>query len=109
MWLQIKCYMFQLLRGLYYCHQQGVLHRDLKAANLLINNKGELKLADFGLARPYMDSEKKDFTSRVITLWYRCVRGSTLCLFAVFNVADTAAGELQADGCPWKPHRPRWD
>jgi len=48
-----KCYMKQLLRGLHYCHARGVLHRDLKASNLLIDNRGQLKLADFGLARTY--------------------------------------------------------
>jgi len=40
--------MFQLLRGLSYCHHRKILHRDLKPQNLLINEKGELKLADFG-------------------------------------------------------------
>ena len=71
--LQIKCYVMQLLQGLNYCHKQGVLHRDLKAANLLINNKGQLKLADFGLARSFTDDERKNFTVRVITLWYRYI------------------------------------
>lgn len=48
----IKCYMKQLLEGLHYLHSNNVLHRDIKASNLLINNQGVLKLADFGLARP---------------------------------------------------------
>lgn len=43
-----KSFMYQLLRGLAFCHSHNVLHRDLKPQNLLINKNGELKLADFG-------------------------------------------------------------
>ncbi len=67
---QVKCYMKQLLVGLNYCHANGVLHRDIKGSNLLISNKGQLKLADFGLARPYTENQG-NYTNRVITLWYR--------------------------------------
>lgn len=44
----VKIFLYQLLRGLKYCHSRKVLHRDLKPQNLLINAIGELKLADFG-------------------------------------------------------------
>lgn len=66
----IKCYMKQLLEGLHYLHSNNVLHRDIKASNLLINNQGVLKLADFGLARP-VSSKGGNYTNNVITLWYR--------------------------------------
>lgn len=49
----IKSFMYQLLRGIAYCHSKLVLHRDLKPQNLLINKKGELRIADFGLARAF--------------------------------------------------------
>ena len=68
---QIKCYMKQLLEGLAYCHKNRILHRDIKGSNLLITNEGQLKLADFGLARPFDDNHRA-YTNRVITLWYRC-------------------------------------
>ncbi|KAM1465730.1 hypothetical protein COP2_045569 [Malus domestica] len=68
---QIKCYMQQLLRGLEYCHSQGVLHRDIKGSNLLLDNNGALKIGDFGLATFYEPDQNQALTSRVVTLWYR--------------------------------------
>lgn len=69
--LQVKCYMKQLLRGLDHCHSCGVLHRDIKGSNLLIDNNGILKIADFGLASFYDPHQSQPLTSRVVTLWYR--------------------------------------
>jgi len=66
----VKSFLFQLLQGIAYCHQHRVLHRDLKPQNLLINMEGELKLADFGLARAF-GIPVRNYTHEVVTLWYR--------------------------------------
>lgn len=68
---QIKCYMKQLLAGLEHCHLRGVMHRDIKGSNLLVNNEGVLKVADFGLANYVNSGHRQPLTSRVVTLWYR--------------------------------------
>jgi len=65
-----KSFLYQLLRGIAYCHEHRVLHRDLKPQNLLINMTGELKLADFGLARAF-GIPVRNYTHEVVTLWYR--------------------------------------
>lgn len=61
----------QMFEGLNYLHHRGILHRDIKAANILISNRGLLKFADFGLARFFSKSRQLDYTNRVITIWYR--------------------------------------
>jgi len=66
----VMSFMFQLLKGLSYCHSRNILHRDLKPQNLLINRTGELKLADFGLARAF-GIPVRCYSAEVVTLWYR--------------------------------------
>jgi len=62
--------LFQLIKGIAHCHAHRVLHRDLKPQNLLIDKKGVLKLADFGLARAF-GVPVRTYTHEVVTLWYR--------------------------------------
>ncbi|KAM9296152.1 cyclin-dependent kinase 12 [Gastrophryne carolinensis] len=67
----IKSFMKQLMEGLDFCHKKNFLHRDIKCSNILLNNSGQIKLADFGLARLYNSEESRPYTNKVITLWYR--------------------------------------
>ncbi|KAF5276499.1 hypothetical protein FQA39_LY06568, partial [Lamprigera yunnana] len=66
----IKSYMIQTLQGLEYLHLNWILHRDLKPNNLLVNQNGVLKIADFGLAKLY-GSPNRINTHQVVTRWYR--------------------------------------
>ncbi|PRP80443.1 hypothetical protein PROFUN_11898 [Planoprotostelium fungivorum] len=66
----VQSYLYQMLVGLNFSHSRRVLHRDLKPQNLLIDRKGTLKLADYGLGRAFA-VPCRSFTHEVVTLWYR--------------------------------------
>lgn len=66
----VKGFLYQLLQGVAYCHANLVLHRDLKPQNLLVSRRGELKIADFGLARSF-GAPVRSYSTEVVTLWYR--------------------------------------
>ncbi|KAF3668899.1 Cyclin-dependent kinase D-1 [Capsicum annuum] len=66
----IKSYIQMTLKGLAFCHKKWVLHRDMKPNNLLIGPHGQLKLADFGLARIFGSPDRR-FTHQVFARWYR--------------------------------------
>ncbi|KAH6917234.1 cmgc/cdk/pitslre protein kinase [Coprinopsis sp. MPI-PUGE-AT-0042] len=69
---EVKTLMLQLLSAVHHCHENWILHRDLKTSNLLMNNRGTIKVADFGLARRYGDPiGLGGLTQLVVTLWYR--------------------------------------
>lgn len=71
---EIKTLLHQLLAAVAFCHKNWILHRDLKTSNLLMNNRGTIKVADFGLARRFGDPVGVGgMTQLVVTLWYRYV------------------------------------
>lgn len=67
---EVKTLLLQLAAGVDYLHDNFILHRDLKTSNLLLNNRGQLKIADFGMAR-YVGDPPPKLTQLVVTLWYR--------------------------------------
>ncbi|KAI1310817.1 Cyclin-dependent kinase 10 [Mortierella claussenii] len=89
---EVKCLMYQLLKGIEYCHDHYVIHRDLKLSNLLLSGQGILKIADFGLARSF-GLPSRPMTPKVVTLWYRAPE----LLFGDTNY--TTAVDMWSAGC----------
>ena len=84
--------MYQILRGLKYIHSANVIHRDLKPSNLLLNANCDLKICDFGLARPTSENDHH-MTEYVVTRWYRAPE-------LLLNSSDyTAAIDVWSVGC----------
>ncbi|KAG2732296.1 hypothetical protein G9P44_004713 [Scheffersomyces stipitis] len=98
----VKSFMFQLLKGIMFCHDNRVLHRDLKPQNLLINNKGELKLGDFGLARAF-GIPFNTFSNEVVTLWYRAPDVLLGSRAYTTSIDIWSAGCIFAEMCTGKP------
>ena len=68
---QLKYIFKEILQGLAFMHQSGVIHRDVKSENILIDSKGNVKFADFGLARDVVYDPSMRYTQRVVTRYYR--------------------------------------
>lgn len=107
----IKSYAYQILSGLCYLHCKGIMHRDMKPSNLLLNRTGLIKICDFGLARLFM-IPMRNYTHNVVTLWYRAPEllledqsyglpvdvWSVGCILAeMFNRAPLFAGDSEID------------
>ena len=99
---EVKTLMLQLLSAVAYCHERWILHRDLKTSNLLMNNRGTIKVADFGLARRYGDPVGVGgLTQLVVTLWYRYVRHCLYNTRATLSIYPTVCSVLQKSS--WVP------
>ncbi|KNE62994.1 CMGC/CDK protein kinase [Allomyces macrogynus ATCC 38327] len=95
---EVKTLIAQLLAAVAFLHARGRVHRDLKTSNLLLNNQGMLKVADFGLtrviARDAVAAGVRPLTPLVVTLWYR---GPELLLGA--DTYDATAVDMWSVGC----------
>lgn len=95
---EIRKFSRQLLMAIRYSHENRILHRDLKPQNLLIDSNGDLKIADFGLARSFT-YPMQPLTHEVVTLWYRAPE------ILLGQEIYTSAIDMWAVGCIIGRHR----
>jgi mitogen-activated protein kinase 1/3 len=96
----VKYFLYQMLCALHHIHSAGVLHRDMKPSNILLNANCDLKVCDFGLARGGLGLggeeellQPGELTEYVVTRWYRAPEIMLNCL------QYTTAIDVWAVGC----------
>ena len=88
-----KCLVKQLIEGMAYLHERGIMHRDIKGGNILLTKNGVIKIADFGLARDFKKVNNLNFTTKVVTRWYRAPE------LLLGNANYTEAIDMWSVGC----------
>eukprot|EP00794_Sanderia_malayensis_P012793 gene12793-14105_t len=98
----VKSYLYQLCSGIEYCHKHRIVHRDLKPQNLLIDENGLIKIADFGLGRA-VGIPLRAYTHEVVTLWYRCPEVLLGCKRYAAGIDTWSIGTIFAEMVNKKP------
>ncbi|KAM0674087.1 Cyclin-dependent kinase 3 [Gurleya vavrai] len=99
---RIKIMCKQILSAVYACHSNGILHRDLKPQNILVDCEGNIKLADFGLGRS-VSIPLRTYTHDIVTLWYRPPELLLGCKYYSCPVDIWSAGCIMAELVLFKP------
>jgi len=92
----IKYLTFEILKGLLFMHSKGVIHRDLKPLNILVNDNWDVKISDFGQSNVQTMAINKDYnlTKYVTTRYYRAPE-----LYLNFTTNYTTAVDMWSMGC----------
>ncbi|XP_037957702.1 cyclin-dependent kinase 1-like [Teleopsis dalmanni] len=98
----VRRYLYQITNAIHYCHRNHVLHRDLKPQNILIDKKGVIKVADFGLGRS-ISPRSRVYTHEVVTLWYRAPEILLGSPYYAFSVDIWSIGCIFAEMSSRKP------
>lgn len=101
---EIRLYIYKILEGLNYCHSMGIMHRDIKPQNVLIDQKKQiLKIVDWGLADYYLPN--KEYNVRVASRYYKGPELLTNNKFYDYSLDIWSLGCMFAGMVPKQSHR----